>query len=152
MNFRRNLRSDDPEINVVPLIDVLLVVLIFLMVTTTWTKITELQVELPAASTAESAAHSSDINLGVGADSQFRILTATGARVIAHEQLAAELHRVAAAIETPVLVIHADANARHQDVITALAAAREAAIARVTFAARTDTGAEAAPTGSGGRR
>lgn len=152
MNFRRNIRGDDPDINVVPLIDVLLVVLIFLMVTTTWTKITELQVDLPAAATAEAAAQSSDINLGVGADSQFRLLSATGARVIAQERLAAELARVAGSIETPVLVIHADANARHQDVITALAAARQAAIARVTFAARADGDADAPPTGSGGGR
>ena len=49
MNFRRGLRRDEPEINFIPLIDLLLVILIFLMVTTTYSKFTELQVNLPSA-------------------------------------------------------------------------------------------------------
>ncbi len=143
MNFRRGIRRDEPEINFVPLIDVLLVVLIFLMVTTTYSKFTELQVDLPSAAGEAATERPSEIDIGVSADGQYRILAESGAHAVARDGLPAELRRVAAERKDPVLVVHADAGAKHQDVISVLAAAREAGVAKVTFAAQTDATASA---------
>ncbi|HLT26101.1 MAG TPA: biopolymer transporter ExbD [Zeimonas sp.] len=147
MNFRRGLRRDEPEINFVPLIDVLLVVLIFLMVTTTYSKFTELQVDLPNAAGESATERPSEIDIGVSADGQFRLLSEHGAQLVPRDGLPAELRRIATDRKEPVLVVHADAAARHQDVIAVLSAAREAGVAKVTFAAQTDA-ATAAPTRS----
>lgn len=141
MNFRRGIRRDEPEINFVPLIDVLLVILIFLMVTTTYSKFTELQVDLPSAAGESATERPSEIDIGVSADGQYRMLGEHGALLIPREGLPNELRRIAAGHREPVLVVHADAAARHQDVIAVLAAAREAGVAKVTFAARTDAAA-----------
>ncbi|HEY0878536.1 MAG TPA: biopolymer transporter ExbD [Zeimonas sp.] len=141
MNFRRGIRRDEPEINFVPLIDVLLVVLIFLMVTTTYSKFTELQVDLPSASGEAATERPSEIDIGVSADGKYRILSEHGAQLVAREGLPVELRRVAAERKDPVLVVHADAGAKHQDVISVLAAAREAGVAKVTFAAQADAAA-----------
>ncbi len=144
MNFRRGIRRDEPEINFVPLIDVLLVVLIFLMVTTTYSKFTELQVDLPSAAGEAATERPSEIDIGVSADGQYRILAESGAQPVARDSLPTELRRVAAGRKDPVLVVHADAGAKHQDVISVLAAAREAGVAKVTFAAQTDAASAAA--------
>ncbi|MCO5100943.1 MAG: biopolymer transporter ExbD [Burkholderiaceae bacterium] len=143
MNFRRGIRRDEPEINFVPLIDVLLVVLIFLMVTTTYSKFTELQVDLPSATGEAATERPSEIDIGISANGRYRILGEDGARLVAGEELAAELRRVAAQREDPILVVHADAGAKHQDVIAVLAAAREAGVVKVTFAAQAEAGAAA---------
>lgn len=145
MNFRRGIRRDEPEINFVPLIDVLLVVLIFLMVTTTYSKFTELQVDLPSATGEAATERPSEIDIGVSTDGQYRLLGENGAQLIGREGLAVELRRVAAERKDPVLVVHADAGAKHQDVISVLAAAREAGVAKVTFAAQADATAAAPP-------
>ncbi len=144
MNFRRGIRRDEPEINFVPLIDVLLVVLIFLMVTTTYSKFTELQVDLPSAQGEAATERPSEIDVGVAADGQYRMMTEQGAQLVAPEALASELRRIAGERKDPVLVVHADAGARHQAVIAVLAAPREAGVAKVTFAAQGDASGAAA--------
>ena len=55
MNFRKRMQRDDPEINLIPFIDVLLVILIFLMITTTYSRFTELQITLPTADAGKGA-------------------------------------------------------------------------------------------------
>ncbi|HRF22437.1 MAG TPA: biopolymer transporter ExbD, partial [Comamonas denitrificans] len=52
MNFRKR-RTEEPEINLIPFIDVLLVILIFLMLTTTYSKFTEMELTLPSADTEQ---------------------------------------------------------------------------------------------------
>ena len=54
MNFRRSIRREEPEINFIPLIDLLLVILIFLMVTTTYNRYRELAVDLPSGIDADT--------------------------------------------------------------------------------------------------
>ncbi len=135
MNFRRALRRDEPEINFIPLIDVLLVVLIFLMVTTTFSKFTELQVNLPAAGAERAGERPREIVVAVASDGRTlidnRAVPFTGANAFA-----SELRRVAGGQQEPILVIYADAGATHQSVIDVLEAARLAGLARVTFAAQ----------------
>ncbi|MCL4747507.1 MAG: biopolymer transporter ExbD [Burkholderiaceae bacterium] len=135
MNFRRALRRDEPEINFIPLIDVLLVVLIFLLVTTTFSKFTELQVNLPAAGADRAEQRPREIVVAVATDGR----TLIDNRPVAFASpgaFAAELRRAASGQTEPTLVIYADAGATHQSVIDVLEAARLAGLARVTFAAQ----------------
>lgn len=135
MSFRGGIRREEPEINFIPLIDLLLVILIFLMVTTTYSKFTELQVNLPSASADQAAERPAEIVVGVAADGRY-LLDAGNPKFVAPDTLAAELAQAAADRKEPSLVIHADAGATHQSVIAVLEAARLAGIARVTFAAQ----------------
>ncbi len=135
MNFGKGRLRDDPEINFIPLIDVLLVILIFLMVTTTYSKFTELQVNLPTASTSAGSEPPAQIIIGVAADGKIlvdrELVTARDATAFA-----AVLRRSAKDKTDPVLIVHADAGATHQAVVQVLEAARLAGLAKVSFAAQ----------------
>jgi len=138
MNFRRGVRREEPEINFIPLIDVLLVILIFLMVSTTYAKFTELQVNLPSATGEPLSERPVEIVVGVGSDGRYTI----DKRPVAFRDPAGfgqELQRVAAGGKDPVVVIYADAGATHQAVVNVLEAARLGGVARVTFAAQAGT-------------
>ena len=136
MNFRKGKAHNEPEINLIPFIDVLLVILIFLMVTTTYSKYSELQVTLPTAK-AENVPDRPD-ELTVTVDAAGRI--AIGQETIRYEsasQLAAEMRKRVTFDENgkgPVVVISADGAARHQSIVNVLEAARLAGLERLTFA------------------
>jgi len=135
MNFRRGVRREEPEINFIPLIDVLLVILIFLMVSTTYAKFTELQVNLPSATGEPLSDRPIEIVVGVAADGRYTV----DKRPVAFRDPAGfgqELQRVAAGSKDPIVVIYADAGATHQAVVNVLEAARIGGVARVTFAAQ----------------
>ena len=139
MNFRRGKGREDPEINLIPFIDVLLVILIFLMVTTTYSKFTALQLTLPTANAEKAVEQPREINIGVDAQGRYAV---DNVQVAARDPagLAAELKNAAAkgsGSESPVVIIDADASATHQAVINVLEAARIAGFDRVTFAAQT---------------
>jgi biopolymer transport protein ExbD len=144
MNFRRGIRRDEPEINFIPLIDVLLVILIFLMVTTTYSKFTELQVDLPSANAEQATDRPSEIVVAVSTDGRY-MLDAGNPQFVAATALAGALRRAAAERKDPVLVIYADAGATHQAVVGVLEAARQAGVAKVTFAAKGGSGGASAP-------
>lgn len=139
MNFRKGKGREDPEINLIPFIDVLLVILIFLMVTTTYSKFTALQITLPTADAEKNMAHPLEINVGVDAQGRYAI---DHAQVSAHDPaaLAEEMKHAAGAQgqagNEPVIIINADASAAHQTVINVLEAARLAGFDKVTFAAQ----------------
>lgn len=135
MNFRRALRRDEPEINFIALIDVLLVILIFLMVTTTFSKFTELQVNLPTAGAETPSQRPREIVVAVSGDGRY-LLDDRAVAFAGADAFAADLRRAAADSADPILVIHADAGATHQSVVNVLEAARLAGLARVTFAAQ----------------
>lgn len=137
MNFRKKQRLEEPEINLIAFIDVLLVIMIFLMVTTTYSKFTALKVTLPTADTEQVAAQPREINVAVDAQGQYAV---NNVRIAVREpaDLARELSRVAkGSSEEPVVIINADALAAHQTVINVLEAAQIAGLAKVTFAAQT---------------
>jgi biopolymer transport protein ExbD len=134
LNFRFRPRAfrEEPEINFIPLIDVLLVILIFLMVTTTYSRFAELQISLPTAEAEKAPDRPNQIDVAVDAKGAYSINRAA----IAFNNpsaFGAELRRAAADMEDPVVVINADANAPHQSVINILEAARIAGYGRVTF-------------------
>lgn len=133
MKFQRSSWVDEPEINLIPLIDILLVLLIFLTATTTFTRFSALAVNLPSAAAEESKP--AEISLEVTADGRYGV---NGATVVAlqPQALALALRQAAAAHGDPLLVVYADAQATHQSVVDAMQAAREAGIARLSFAAK----------------
>ena len=143
MDFRKGKGREDPEINLIPFIDVLLVILIFLMVTTTYSKFTALQITLPTADAEKAVEQPQEINVGVDAAGHYAIdNTQVSARDAAG--LADELKNAANAKgqsrKDPVIVINADATAAHQSVINVLEAARIAGFEKITFAAQTSGG------------
>jgi biopolymer transport protein ExbD len=138
MNFRPGNR-DEPEINLIPFIDVLLVVLIFLMLTTTYSKFTELQVNLPVADAEQQRANPKEVIVAVGSDGRYSINKEVleGAGV---ETLTNALARAAQDSREVVVIISADAAATHQSVINVMDAARRAGLVQVTFATQQSGG------------
>lgn len=132
MNFRRSSR-DEPEINLIPFIDVLLVVLIFLMLSTTYSKFTELQIKLPVADTEQQRDYPKEVIVTVSSDGRYVVnKTAVEGRTI--EALSAALAVAAKAGKDSVIIISADASATHQAVITVMEAARRSGLSQITFA------------------
>ena len=152
MNFRRP-RRDEPDINLIPFIDVLLVVLIFLMLSTTYARFTELQVNLPVAQAEPMREKPAELLVSVAADGRYAV---NGQSVAGRgvEPLAAAMTSAAAGLSAPppgpVVVVSADATAAHQSVINVLDAARRIGLPRVTFAAQVGPGSPAAANGSPG--
>lgn len=132
MNFRRRSR-DEPEINLIPFIDVLLVVLIFLMLSTTYSKFTELQLKLPVADTDAQRDYPRELLVTVSSDGAYTVnRTPLAGRSL--DTLASALQDGAQAGKDTVLIISADASARHQAVVTVMEAARRAGLTQITFA------------------
>ena len=132
MNFRKP-RPEDPEINLIPFIDVLLVILIFLMLSTTYSKFTELQVTLPTADAEKLRDRPREIVVAVSADGRYVVnrKPVDGRSV---EILAAELLAATGGSSEMVVIVSADATAAHQSVINVMDAARRAGLPRLTFA------------------
>jgi biopolymer transport protein ExbD len=132
MNFRvRN--KEEPEINLIPFIDVLLVILIFLMLTTTYSKYTEMQLKLPVADVDAQRDYEREVLVSVGADGQYSV-NKQGVNSRSVADLASALKAGAKAGPESVLIIHADANAKHQSVVNVMEAARRAGLTQITFA------------------
>lgn len=131
MNFRRKM-PEEPEINFIPLIDVLLVILIFLMVTTTYSKYAELQINLPTADAEKQLERPNEVNVGITSGAKYAIngKTITFTNV---ETLSSDLKAAAAGKKDPVVVINADAQATHQSVVFVMQAAQMAGLGQVTF-------------------
>jgi biopolymer transport protein ExbD len=134
MNFRQRNR-DEPEINLIPFIDVLLVVLIFLMLSTTYSKFTEMQLRLPVADTEAQRDYPHEIIVAIGANGSFSVnRVALQSRSL--NGLVQALSDAAKSDKEAVVVVSADASAKHQWVVTVMEAARNAGLNRITFAAQ----------------
>ena len=132
MNFRPGTR-DEPEINLIPFIDILLVVLIFLVLTTTYSKYTELRVNLPTADAEKPQSNPREVVVSVGADGRFAVnrLVLDAGSV---DSLVAAIGEAARDDREAMVIISADAAASHQSVIHVMDAARRAGLSRITFA------------------
>ena len=132
MNFRPRDR-EEPEINLIPFIDVLLVVLIFLMLSTTYSKFTEMQLRLPVADTDAQRDYPKEMVVAIGAEGAISVNRAVvGDRGL--ESITAALVEASKGSRDTVVVVSADANARHQWVVTVMEAARRAGLNQITFA------------------
>jgi biopolymer transport protein ExbD len=140
MNFRPR-QKEEPEINLIPFIDVLLVVLIFLMLSTTYSKFTELQLKLPVADADAQRDYPKEVIVAVSSDGRYSIRgTPVPGRSV--EAVAVALSQAAQAGKDSVVIISADATATHQSVITVMEAARRSGLDHITFA--TQSSAQAA--------
>jgi len=138
MNFQRFHAREPLEINLIPLIDVLLVILIFLMITTTYSKFAELQINLPTADAQKQLERPNEINITVNTGGQYTI----NRRPVAFRDVAGlsdEMRRAAGELKDPVVVISADSNATHQSVINIMEASRLAGYGHISFATQTQT-------------
>jgi biopolymer transport protein ExbD len=140
MNFRPRAK-EEPEINLIPFIDVLLVVLIFLMLTTTYSKFTEMQLRLPIADTDAQRDYAREVIVAVASDGRYMVnKQAVNGR--SPEVLSESMAEAAKAGKESVVIISADATAPHQSVITVMEAARRVGLTQITFA--TQSSAQAA--------
>ncbi|MDD4929878.1 MAG: biopolymer transporter ExbD [Gallionella sp.] len=137
MNFQRGRTREEPEINLIPMIDVLLVILIFLMVTTSYAKYSELQINLPQAGGQPGAEQPLPINVSIDATAHYAINNA-GLNYTGITELASSLKKAADTQTDPTIVINADAKTPHQAVINVMEAARQAGFGRITFATQNE--------------
>jgi biopolymer transport protein ExbD len=137
MNFRPR-RQEEPEINLIPFIDVLLVVLIFLMLSTTYSKFTELKLTLPVADTESQRDYPKEMIVSISADGAYSVNKdpIQGRSV---DTIAAALAGAAKAGKDTVVIISADASARHQAVVAVMEASRRAGLNQITFATQSSS-------------
>jgi biopolymer transport protein ExbD len=132
MNFRRGRARDEPDINLIPLIDILIVVLIFLFLTTTYSRFAELQINLPEAAAERAQEKPAMLSVAVDASGKYAIngvATAFGST----QNFAAALKEAAKGAKEPVVAISADAKATHQSVIDVMESARLAGYNHISF-------------------
>jgi biopolymer transport protein ExbD len=130
LKFRKN-NSIEPEINLIPFIDVLLVVLIFLMLTTTWSKFNEMNVSLPSATAQAPTDSSASWVVSVNAQGHYAVngLKLEGRSLQDLGIALANMRKLDAS-----LLIKADASASHQSVVNVLEAARMNGVSKIAFA------------------
>jgi biopolymer transport protein ExbD len=132
MNFQRGRERDEPEINLIPLIDVLLVIIIFLMLTTTYTKFSGLEINLPKADSEQTVDAPNEINITVLTSGQ--VLVNKQALAVSDVLSIADAMRRAAGLKhDPVVIISADAQTPHQRVIDVMQAAQTAGYPKISF-------------------
>ncbi|AZN35588.1 ExbD/TolR family protein [Iodobacter ciconiae] len=138
MNFRKGRNREEPEINFVPLIDVLLVILIFLMATTTYSKFAELKITLPTADAEKTAENQpKPINVAISANGQYSV-NGNAATFSTADDFALLLRRAAGETQDPMVIVNADAQSAHQSVVNVMEAARLAGYGKLTFATQTN--------------
>lgn len=134
MNFQRGSRQEAPEVNLIPLIDVVLVIIIFLMLTTTFSKVSGLEINLPTADAEATEAAANEITVAITRDGEVIVNgSPVGSRDI--DAIAAALGRAQDPdAGNPVVVINADARAAHQSVVDVMQGAQRAGLPHITFA------------------
>ena len=133
MNFQRGRTREDLEINLIPMIDVLLVILIFLMITTTYSKFSGLEINLPTADSQQAQEQPNEVNVVVTATGDVLVNKAPVAgRDV--DSISAALRRAAGEAKEPVVIINADAKATHQSVIDVMQAAQHGGLSHISFA------------------
>lgn len=137
MNFRKKVREDDLEINFIPLIDVLLVIIIFLVVSTTFTKFSELKINLPTAEANHVDKKVERINIAISENGDYSINEVS---IISPNinSISMSLREASKNIKDPVIVINADSNSPHQSVINVMEAARISGLSKITFSTKVE--------------
>lgn len=132
MNFRRGRAREYPYIDLIPLIDILIVILIFLFLTTTYSRFAELQINLPEAAAERSADKPSVLSVAVDASGKYAV---NGVPTIFGDtqNFANVLREAAKGAKEPVIAISADARATHQSVIDVMESARLAGYSHISF-------------------
>jgi biopolymer transport protein ExbD len=136
MNFRRGRAREEPDINLIPLIDILIVVLIFLFLTTTYSRFSELQINLPEAGADKSQEKPAILSVAVDAGGKYAI---NGTPIVfgSTANFSERLKEAAKGSKEPVVAISADAAATHQSVINVMESARLAGYNHISFTTQT---------------
>ena len=132
LNFRPRSQGE-PEVNLIPFIDVLLVILIFLMLSTTYSKFTELELTLPTADAEQMRDRPKEVIISIAADGRY-VVDKQPLQDRTVDGIAAALANAAPAGGESIVIISADAAAPHQSVVSAMEAARRAGLSQITFA------------------
>jgi biopolymer transport protein ExbD len=136
MNFRKGRVREDPDINLIPLIDILIVILIFLFLTTTYSRFAELQINLPEASAEKATDRPQMLSVAVDAQGKYSV----NGTIIAYgnaQNFAQALKEAAKGAKEPVVAISADAAATHQSVVNVMESARLAGYNHISFTTQT---------------
>lgn len=136
MNFRRGRAREEPEINLIPLIDILIVILIFLFLTTTYSRFAELQINLPEAAAERASDRPQVLTVAVDASGRYAI-NGTQTAFGSTQNFASALKEAAKGAKEPVVAISADAAATHQAVINVMESARLAGYTHISFTTQT---------------
>jgi biopolymer transport protein ExbD len=138
MNFQRGKRHEELEMNLVPLIDVLLVIIIFLVVSATFSRTSELQINLPTAEA--NAPQEKPLTITVEVDAGGRYMV-NGAEVsgVTVDAISSALMKAVGDGKEPTIIINADAKATHQSVINIMEASRLANYTHITFATQVNS-------------
>ena len=136
MNFRRGRAREELELNLIPLIDILIVVLIFLFLTTTYSRYSELQINLPTAGAGRAEEKPQIMNVAVDAGGRYAI---NGTPVVygSPEAFAERMREAAGSTKEPIIAISADAMATHQAVVNVMESARIAGYNHISFTTQT---------------
>jgi len=135
MNFQKGKKNDEFEINFIPLIDVLLVIIIFLVVSTTFARFSQLKINLPTAEANIAEKNLEYIDVTISKDGKYTInQKLISAQTVA--DLTIKLREVSAGNDDNPLVINADALASHQSVINVMEASRQAGLTKITFSTK----------------
>jgi len=143
MRFGRP-QSSEPEINLIPFVDVLLVILIFLMLTTTYGRLTQLDIQLPQADSGLQETKPNEIKVSISSDGRYVVQKVP---VNPSDIVAVTLALRQAAKDSPqaLVIISADAQASHQSVIQVLEAAQKSGLQHITFSAQARTSTTVLP-------
>ena len=136
MNFGRVRRREEPDINLIPLIDILIVVLIFLFLTTTYSRFAELQINLPEAAADRPSDRPQMLSVAVDATGKYAI-NGVAVPFGNAQNFAQRLRDAAKGAKEPVVAISADAAATHQSVINVMESARLAGYNHISFTTQT---------------
>ncbi|HYC37354.1 MAG TPA: biopolymer transporter ExbD [Usitatibacter sp.] len=136
MNFRRGRAREYPYIDLIPLIDILIVILIFLFLTTTYNRFSQLQINLPEATAERNVEKPAMLSVGVDASGKYAV---NGVPVVfgSTQNFANALREAAKGAKDPVIAISADAAATHQAVINVMESARLAGYNQISFTTQT---------------
>ena len=133
MNFQRGKRHEDLEMSLVPLIDVLLVIIIFLVVSATFSRTSELQINLPTAQANVPQEKPLTIEVGVDAGGQY-VINGKSLSDVSVAGIASALQAAADGGKEPTIIINADAKSTHQSVVDVMEASRTVGYTHITFA------------------
>lgn len=139
MNFQRGRRHEEFEMNLIPLIDVLLVIIIFLIVSATFSRTSELQINLPTAEANTPQEKPLKIEVGVDASGKY-VVNGKGLADSSVSGISAALQAAANGGKEPTIIINADAKTTHQSVIDVMEASRTAGYTHITFATQSKAG------------
>ncbi len=134
MDFRRGRKHEELEINLVPLIDVLLVIIIFLVVSATFSRINELQINLPTAEAEAPQEKPLVIEVGIDESGHYTVNNTALATPTVEAIMTALRKAAGSGGKEPTIIINADAKTTHQSVVNVMEASRQAGYTHITFA------------------